>query len=629
MDRPGTRNTRAVRLRFAASILAVAVALLAGGVRAPAAPQPPKEAVAVGTGGAVASVDADATRAGIQVLREGGNAVDAAVAANAVLGVTEPFVAGIGGGGFMVVYLAREHRVIAIDGRETAPQAFPTDAFIDPATGQPIPFFPQRVTSGMAVGVPGTLATWSEAASRFGTMPLARLLRPAIGVAERGFVVDGTFRGQISDNLTRLDAFSSSRALFLTPDGQPPAIGSIFRNPQLAQTYRLIAREGPGALYDGPIGAALVDTVRNPPVAPDSQLGFPVRPGVMTTGDLARYTAPLRAPTHVTYRGYDVYGMPPPSSGGSTVGEALNILEGFDMGIPDRALALHRFLEASKLSFADRNRYVGDPDFVDVPLDGLLSKGFAGERRCLIGATALPTPVAPGDPLPPYTPCGAAAARVEPGPEGLSTNHLTVVDRYGNVVSYTSTIEQIAGSAIAVPAYGFLLNNELTDFDPAPPSSGAPDPNLPAGGKRPRSSMAPTILLREGRPFIGVGSPGGSTIITTVLQILLDRLDFSMSLPDAIAGPRASQRNTSTTTAEPAFIAQYGNELRTRFGQQSFTSTAEIGAAAGIEVLPNGELEAAAEPVRRGGGAAAVVCPAAEHPLPSPERAVCAPVPGG
>jgi gamma-glutamyltranspeptidase/glutathione hydrolase len=616
-----------VRLRLAASILAVVVTLLAGGVPAPAAPQPPKQAVAVGTGGAVASVDPDATRAGIKVLREGGNAVDAAVAANAVLGVTEPFVAGIGGGGFMVVYLARQHRVITIDGRETAPQVFPEDAFIDPATGQPIPFFPQRVTSGMAVGVPGTLATWSEAASRFGTMPLARLLRPAIAVAERGFVVDNTFRGQISDNLTRLDAFTSSRALFLTSDGQPPPIGSTFRNPQLAQTYRLLAREGAGALYDGPIGAALVDTVRNPPVAADSQLGFPVRSGVMTAGDMASYTAPLRSPTHVTYRGYDVYGMAPPSSGGSTVGEALNILEGFDMATPDRALALHRYLEASKLAFADRNRWVGDPDFVDVPLDGLLSKGFAGERRCLIGATALSTPVAPGDPSPPYTPCGAAATRVEPGPEGLSTNHLTVVDRFGNVVSYTSTIEQIAGSAIAVPGYGFLLNNELTDFDPAPPPPGAPpDPNLPAGGKRPRSSMAPTILLRDGRPFIGVGSPGGSTIITTVLQILLDQLDFGMSLPDAIAAPRASQRNTLTTTAEPAFISQFGSELQTRFGQQPFASTAEIGAATGIEVLPNGELEAAAEPVRRGGGAAAVVCPATAHPLPSSERALCAPV---
>ena len=606
-------------------VVALATALLAGGTRAPAAPQPTKEAVAVGTGGAVASVDPDATRAGIDILRKGGNAVDAAIAANAVLGVTEPLVAGIGGGGFMVVYLAREHRVIAIDGRETAPQSFPEDAFIDPATGKPIPFFPQRVTSGMAVGVPGTLATWVEA-SPFGTMPLKRLLKPAIAVAKHGFVVDATFRGQIADNLTRLDAFTSSRALFLTPDRQPPAVGSIVRNPALARTYELIAHEGPGALYDGPIGAALVDAVRNPPVARDSQLGFPVRPGVMTTADLARYTAPLRAPTRVTYRGYDVYGMPPPSSGGSTVGEALNILEGFDLSTADRPLALHRYLEASKLAFADRNRWVGDPDFVSVPLDGLLSKGFAGERRCLIGATALTVPVAPSDPFPPFSPCAGAAQRVPESAQGVSTNHLTVVDRYGNVVSYTTTIEQFAGSGITVPGYGFLLNNELTDFDPAPPSPGAPDANLPAGGKRPRSSMAPTVVLHAGRPFLGVGSPGGSTIITTVLQILLDRIDFGMTLPQAIAAPRASQRNTSTTTAEPDFISQYGTALQAR--GHSFASTPEIGAATGIEVLPDGELQAATEPVRRGGGAADVVCPAANR-RHLPKHGACAPVPVG
>jgi len=610
-----------VRARPAFLLLAL-VGLLAA-AQAPAAPQPPKEAVAVGTGGAVASVDADATRAGIQILQEGGNAVDAAIAANAVLGVTEPFVAGIGGGGFLVVYLAHEHRVITIDGRETAPQAFKEDAFIDPATGKPIPFFPQRVTNGMAVGVPGTLASWAEAASRFGTLPLKRLLQPAVAVAERGFVVDQTFRGQISDNLTRLQAFTSSRSLFLT-DGQPPAVGSTFKNPDLARTYRLIEHNGPDALYKGPIGAALVDTVDHPPVAADSQLGFTVRPGVMTAADLAGYTSPLRDPTQVTYRDYDVYGMPPPSSGGSTVGEALNILEGFDMATPDRALALHRYLEASKLAFADRNRWVGDPGFVDVPLAGLLSKRFAASRRCKIGPTALlPTPVLPGDPSLPFTGCATVSASAG-GPEGPSTNHLTVVDRDGNVVAWTSTIEQIAGSAITVPGYGFLLNNELTDFDPAVATPGVPDPNLPAGGKRPRSSMAPTIVLHDGRPLFAVGSPGGSTIITTVLQILLDRLDFGLSLPDAIAAPRATQRN-APTQAEPAFISQYGSELTQRFNQ-TFTPMAEIGAATGIELLPDGSLQAAAEPVRRGGGAAAVVCPGG-HPLPASPNAHCATVP--
>src|SRR5205809_2650153 len=244
-------------------IAAAVAAVLAVGARAPAAPQPAKQAVAIGTGGAAATVDPDATQAAIQILREGGNAVDAAVAAAAALGVTEPYVAGIGGGGFMVVYLADEHRVVTIDGRETAPAAFKPNAFIDPATGQPIPFFPQRVTSGMAVGVPGTLATWAEAAQRFGTMPLARLLRPGMTLAERGFQVDQTFHDQTVMNQPRLNAFTASRELFLTADGQAPAVGSVLRNPDLARTYRLIAHEGPDALYRGPIGAALVDTVRH------------------------------------------------------------------------------------------------------------------------------------------------------------------------------------------------------------------------------------------------------------------------------------------------------------------------------------------------------------------------------
>jgi gamma-glutamyltranspeptidase / glutathione hydrolase len=612
-----------IRLLFVlASLLAAALLATGANGRRTATP-PPKHAVEVGTGGAVASVDPDATQAGIEILRKGGNAIDAAVAVAATLGVTEPYVAGIGGGGFMVVYLAKSHQLVAIDGRETAPAAFREDAFIDPTTGQPIPFSPQRITSGMAVGVPGTLATWEEALDRYGTMRLAKVLKPAVKTAKAGFVVDQTFHDQTQQNLARFQGFTSTRSLFLTPSGEAPAVGSVLTNPQLAKTYEEIAKDGPGALYGGPIGQSVVDAVTHPPVAPDSPLGFPIRPGVMTLGDIARYRAPLRTPTHVTYRAYDVYGMPPPSSGGSTVGEALNILEGFDLGGPDRALALHRYLESTRLAFADRNRYVGDPDQVDVPLAGLLSKGFAAERRCLIGPTALTSPVPPGDPTPPFdTSCEAASAGSATPVEGTSTNHITVVDRDGNVVSYTNTIEQIGGSAIAVPGYGFLLNNELTDFDPVPLFPNQPDPNLPAPGKRPRSSMAPTIVLRAGQPVFSVGSPGGATIITTVLQILLDRIDFGMSLPDAIAAPRASQRNSARSDAEPAFLAAYGTDLSTRFGQ-SFNTVAEIGAATGVELLPNGRLQAAAEPVRRGGGDAQVLCPGGVAPSGVPKK-LCA-----
>ena len=312
--------------------------------------------------------------------------------------------------------------------------------------------------------------------------------------------------------------------------------------------------------------------------------------------------------------------MAPSSSGGITVGESLNILEQSDMSKLDRTQALHRYLEASRLSFADRGRYIGDPRFVNVPQDALLSDKFAKQRACVIDPTkALTSPVAPGDPFahkPNCTPAPAAAATNEE----VHTNHFVVSDRWGNIVSYTNTIEQLGGSGIVVPGRGFMLNNELTDFDFAPPADGTPDPNLPAGGKRPRSSMSPTIVLKDGKPFLAVGSPGGATIITTVLQILINRIDFKMSLPDAIAAPRASQRNAATTQVEPAFL-----NLPTTAGLQALghsfaikdTSSLDptikispdIGVASGLEFLPGGKVIAAGEPVRRGGSSAAVVIP--------------------
>jgi gamma-glutamyltranspeptidase/glutathione hydrolase len=310
--------------------------------------------------------------------------------------------------------------------------------------------------------------------------------------------------------------------------------------------------------------------------------------------------------------------MGPPSSGGSTVGEALNILEGYDLAASSRVQALFHYLEASRLAFADRNRWVGDPDYVDVPLRGLLSQGFADERRCLIGERANVSPVPPGDPFPPFGPGCAAGGVAVAGPAGPpSTTHLSVADRWGNVVSYTLTIEQTGGSGMVVPGFGFLLNNELTDFNPEPLFAGVPDPNLPAPGKRPRSSMSPTIVVRDGRPVLAIGSPGGATIITTVLQILVERLDLGRSLPEAIAAPRVSQRNSDPGDAEPAFLASPEAAALQALGEQFRPAPAtaplpsEIGAAAGIAFFSHGLLQAAAEPVRRGGGSALVV-----HPRP-------------
>jgi gamma-glutamyltranspeptidase / glutathione hydrolase len=583
--------------------------LTAGTAQASRPPQPPeKHPTAVGFGGAVASVDADATAIGLSVLRRGGNAVDAAVATAAALGVTEPYSAGIGGGGYFVYYDAGQRKVFTIDGRETAPATMPSDAFIDPATGKPYNFFPELVTSGVSVGVPGTLATWDSALKSWGSLSLKKALAPAADLADSGFVVDQTFRTQTLENKARFAAIVPTAKLFL-PNGDAPQVGSIFHNPELADTYKLIGKEGPSAFYTGPLATEMTNVVKNPPKTAGTTL--PVKPGFMTTTDLAKYGVIKRDPTKVGYDGLDVYGMAPSSSGGTTVGEALNILAPQHLSKLATPQALHTYLEASALSFADRGKYVGDPAYVDVPTKELLSKEFGAERSCLIDPDhAAAKPVAAGSPDGSYQPCSTGVATEQrPDSEGLSTTHLVAADKWGNVVSYTLTIEQTGGSGITVPGRGFLLNNELTDFsavyDPA-------DPNRIEPGKRPRSSMSPTIVLRDGKPFLALGSPGGSTIITTVLQTLTNRLDRGMTLPEAVAAPRASQRNTASVTAEQSFIDAYQSQLAP-YGHTFAaagapgTSAAEIGAVAAIEVLPGGGFLAAAEPKRRGGGAAGVV----------------------
>jgi gamma-glutamyltranspeptidase / glutathione hydrolase len=586
-----------------ARVLTIVILVAVFGIVQPASSAPsveaPKQPTATGTGGAVATVDHDASQVGMQVLREGGNATDAAVATAAALGVTEPYSCGIGGGGFMVVYDADKGSVSTIDSREAAPDAFKPDSFIDPDTGEPIPFN-ERVTSGLGVGVPGTIRGWEQALRRFGTKPLSKLLQPSIRLANSGFVVDQTYHQQTSANLERFKDFTSTRETFLS-DEQAPAVGSTVRNPDLAATYSRVADKGGKAFYSGRTARAIVDTVQNPPVVDESSN---VRPGLMTMTDLSGYRSLERAPTVSTYRDLHVYGMGPPSSGGSTVGEALNILEGYPMSALPRDDALHYYLEASRYAFADRGAYLGDPGYVYVPLKGLLSDGFAAERRSLIRLTAAQSPVQPGNPYPYDGAGGEGTVSLSTAVEGPSTTHLTVSDRLGNVVSYTFTIEQTGGSAITVPNHGFILNNELTDFEPVPGLA-----NSPAGGKRPRSSISPTIITDDGEPILALGSPGGSTIITTVVQVLLNDLDFGMTLPQAIAAPRASQRNTTTTSAEPAFLSTHEAAPLVSEHGHSFTSTPEIGAATGIAFLPEGTVQAAAEPVRRGGGSALVEIP--------------------
>lgn len=564
-------------------------------------------AVATGRGGAVATVDPDATRIGLEVLRQGGNAVDAAIATAAALGVTEPFSTGIGGGGFMVIYLKEQDRVITLDGREQAPAATTVDLFRDPSKpGELLSFFPHRISSGVAVGIPGAPLEWAEALNRYGSLSLAAALQPAMALAQQGFVVDRTFVQQIEQNQGRFVAFSSTQALYL-PQGQPPAIGSRFKNPDLAKTYGLLAEQGVNAFYRGEIGQAMVQTVQRPPVVATPP--FPVIPGAMTLTDLDRYGVRVRPPTVTQYRGYTLYSMGLPSSGGITTGAILKMLEGFDLSQGDRAKAWHTVIEAERLAFADRNAYLGDPEFVDVPLTGLQSQGFIQTRRAQMGdrpPQARDFRASAGDPLPfqqdpspSLTSLPEIAQRDEQS--GLSTTHLVTSDRWGNLVSYTCTLESTGGSAMVVPGYGFILNNQLTDFDPV-----SPHPNAPEPYKRPRSSMAPTIMRSPNGTMMAFGSPGGSTIITTVAGIAVNLIDFGLSLPEAIAAPRISQRNTGQT--------QVDSQLeQTPLGQgliwlgHDLIPVAEIGAAVGLAMNPDGSLLAAAEPSRRGGGAAMVL----------------------
>jgi len=585
--------------RSLAVLLVAGVAALAAQVGALADAGLHGPPTAVGTGGAAATVDVLATQAAVHTLRSGGNAVDAAVVAAAVLGVTEPFSCGIGGGGFMVLYRASDGRVTTIDGRESAPAAMRPDSFRE--NGTPLPFNDARY-SGLSVGVPGTVETWDEALQRYGTISLADALAPAIRVARDGFVVDQTFFDQTQGNVDYFNDIPATAGLYLDPDGTPHDVGSVFRNPDLAGTYARIAHLGAKGFYRGVVANTLVKTVQRPVVSPTANHTW--RPGLMTMRDLHTYTAPERAPAHVTYRALDVYGMGPPSSGGSTVGEALNILEGYPLSTMTREAALHHFLEASRYSFADRGAYLADPAYFDVPLTGLLSDGFAVSRRTLITGTAATSPVAPGNPYP-FNGGGVASVQASASETRAgTTTHVTTADRWGNIVSYTFTIESTGGAGLVVPGYGFLANNELTDFN----FDSLTHPNRVEGGKRPRSSMSPTIVLRDGDPLLAVGSPGGSTIITTVLQILIDRLDLGLTLPQAIADPRLTQRNTGTTQAEPAFLATTDATALQARGHV-FSPNPEIGAATGIEFLGGDRLLAAAEPVRRGGGSAMVVSP--------------------
>lgn len=563
----------------------------------------PKVATMTGSGGAVSSVDPVASGVGIDVLKAGGNAADAAVATAAALGVTEPYANGIGGGGFFVYYDAKTAKVATLDGREAAPAGMHEASFLEP-DGTAMDF-DKAVNSGLSVGVPGTPATWKAALDAWGSRSYSQMLAPAQRIAERGFVVDDAFAQATSENAERFAKFPATAAIFL-PGGEPLAPGVVLRQPDLAKAYGELRRHGPAAFASGRIGAAVVNTVQQPQTAP----GVSVPVGSMTLADLGAYRVLAKKPIHSTYRGLDVYGMPVPGSGGIAVAQSLNLLEAYEkrtgttLADAGDGEYLHALAEATATAFADRNRWVGDVP--GVPVGQLISKAFATERACGFDPVAAqPRPIPFGQPDGDYGPCPAQATGGGGAPtDGAATTHLTVSDRWGNVAAYTLTIEQFGGSGMVVPGWGFLLNNELTDFEFTPMTPGVPALNLPGPGKRPRSSMAPTIVLKDAQPVIATGAAGGATIITTTAQILTGYLDRDLSLVEAVAADRISSRNTATT-AEPSLIVSQAGKQLASWGHE-LEPSATIGRATAI-AFTDGTVTAAAETSRGGGGSAMVV----------------------
>ncbi|OEH55524.1 hypothetical protein AQ616_04915 [Oceanobacillus sp. E9] len=829
---------------------------------------PRQTPTATGDGGAVSTEHVEASSAAVEILKNDGNAVDAAVAAAAAQAVTRPFSGGIGGGGFMNIYLAEEDRFVVLDHVTETSENFGPESFINPETGKVYPAN-VRSSSGMATGIPGMVKAWEEALEEYGTMSLEEVLQPAIDLAEEGFPADANFLRETSENADKFRLFESSTELYLDEDGEVPELGTIMKNPDLSNTYRLIAEHGSEVFYEGEIAEAVLDTIHNPPVV--DNLTREVLAGNMSMNDLKDYEVIHKEPTHSTYRDYDIYSVPPTSSG-VTISEILNILEAYDLENMSKPQAYHYFLEASRYAFADRSMYMGDPAHTLIPVDGLMSKGYAAERRYNISDNhATIGQVAPGNPWPydedpdkqpeppeegiafhhdfegndgdgwdstvfanlhswPGTPPGASysiqnntgqvvidnrlqgngsayglitpdmrsltesellvkfrfnelgndqrlrlwiqadrfssgSSMVENGygielradnqnmilrgrEDGRSTTfgtenidlstdwnwlrlksegnqlgvrvwndnieepvewdmthelteeemankdlgkallsvinfdhdngntiqfdeitindladseqlttfeknadtqltalekdavnsqeaeeeiptetiHLSVADGDGNIVSYTKTINSIAGNGMVVPGYGFILNN---GFSGRTPMQDPDHPNAPRPGLRMLSAMTPTIVTKDGEPVMTVGSPGSNRIITTNLQIIISQLDFNMTLPEAIAEPRLSQRNLghASTQYEGVYLDKYGallEELEDMGHTFIADNAAEgISAANGVEFLENGNIRAAAEPVRRGGGSAmAIDKDEIEEPTPPEDSSV-------
>jgi gamma-glutamyltranspeptidase/glutathione hydrolase len=472
--------------------------------------------------GMVVSAHPLASQIGLDILKSGGNAVDAAVATAFALGVVEGYSSGIGGGSFTLLHLANRWETIAVDGREEAPAAARRDMYVDHASGQVLS---ELSTVGvLAAGVPGHMAALTLLMDRYGSMSLGQVIEPAIILADSGFELSQTYVRVLENQKEKLKRFASTFELFFHPDSTPLGLGERLIQHDLAQTYRLLAEEGEDAFYRGEIARLIVQAVQA-----DS--------GLITAEDLAAYRPKIRRPVLGSYRGFTVYSMPPPSSGGVHLIQMLNILERYDLGYlgHNSSETIHLLAEAMKRAFADRAAYMGDPGFLDIPVAGLLSKAYADSLSRAISRFRASKVPGPGNPRP-YLP-GEGATR------GQQTTHLSVIDRWGNMVAMTATINTGFGSGFVAPGTGILLNNEMDDFAAAPGVENffglvGDEANAIAPRKRPLSSMTPTFVFYQGRPFMILGSPGGPRIITAVLQTILNVVDHNMDIQAAVDAPR-------------------------------------------------------------------------------------------
>ncbi|MCB1969539.1 MAG: gamma-glutamyltransferase [Geminicoccaceae bacterium] len=530
----------------------------------------------------VAAANPHAAKVGREVLAAGGNAVDAMVAVQFMLNLVEPQSSGIGGGAFMVYWDSEKDALTTYDGREKAPMAADGTYFLK-EDGQPMNWW-DAVIGGRSVGVPGTLKLLEKVHAAHGSIPWAVLLQPAIDLAEEGFEISPRLAASIAEAQERsLDKFPATKAYFFNEDGTPKAAGTILKNPEFAATLRLLQNEGSKPFYHGQIAQDIAAAVQ---ATEDN-------PGIMTTDDLAAYEAIEREPVCAGYREYDICGMGPPTSGGLTVGQILGILEPFNMGAMGYGpVSVHLYLEAAKLAYADRGQYMADSDYVKMPTQGLLDHGYLMQRATLIDVDKAMPKAEPG--TPPWKDASLWSPDLQV--ERPGTSHFAIVDAKGNGVSMTTTIETGFGSRIMT--HGFLLNNELTDFSFEPEVDGKPVANRVEGGKRPRSSMSPTIVLRDGKPVLLVGSPGGSRIINYVASTLVGVLDWGMDIQSAISMGHFVNRNGPTELEAGTDAEMLQDALVTR-GHEIKISDLNSGLH-GIEILGDGLLRGGADPRREG-----------------------------